>query len=116
MVLQYIRNESRRFPTFVANRVAMIHEESTPKQWRHVNTESNPADVASGAKDSELHKMDLWLHGSMFLRKDKVSWTEQPLHFSALSGDHNELKKRTGHANVIANGKGIELLFSHFSS
>ena len=68
MVLQYIRNESRRFQTFVANRVAMIHEESTPKQWRHVNTASNPADVTSrGAKGSELHKMDLWLHGPMFL-------------------------------------------------
>ena len=47
VVLQYIRSKSRRFQTFVANRVAMIHEESTPKQWRHVNTDSNPGDVAS---------------------------------------------------------------------
>ena len=31
-VLQYIRNESR-FHNFVANRVAMIHEESIPRQW-----------------------------------------------------------------------------------
>ena len=117
VVLQYIRNESRRFQTFVANRVAMIHEESTPKQWRHVNTESNPADVASrGAKGSELHKMDLWLHGPMFLRKDEASWPEQPLHLPDLSGDDNELKKPTGHANLIASGKGIELLFSHYSS
>ena len=117
VVLQYIRNESRRFQTFVANRVAMIHEESTPKQWRHVNTESNPADVASrGAKGSELHKMDLWLHGPMFLRKDEASWPEQPLHLPDLSGDDNELKKPTGHANLIASGKGIELLYSHYSS
>ena len=58
----------------------MIHEESTPKQWRHVNTESNPADVAPrGAKGSELHKINLWLHGPMFLRKDEASWHEQPL-------------------------------------
>ena len=117
VVLQYIRNESRRFQTFVANRVAMIHEESTPKQWRHVNTESNPADVASrGAKGSELHKIDLWLHGPMFLRKDEASWPEQPLHLPDLSGDDNELKKPTGHANLIASGKGIELLYSHYSS
>ena len=117
VVLQYIRNESRRFQMFVTNRVAMIHEESTPKQWRHVNTESNPADVASrGAKGSELHKMDLWLHGPMFLRKDEASWPEQPLHLPDLSGDDNELKKPTGHANLIASGKGIELLYSHYSS
>ena len=114
MVLQYIRRESIRFQTFVANRVAMIHEESTPKQWRHVNTESNPADVTSrGAKGSELHKMDLWLHGPMFLRKDEASWPE-PLHLPDLSGVDNEIKKQTGHGNLIASGKGIE--FSHYSS
>ena len=117
VVLQYIRNESRRFQTFVANRVAMIHEESTPKQWRHVNTDSNPADVASrGAKGSELQKMDLWLHGPMFLRKDEASWPGQPLQLLDLSEDDNELKKPTGHANLIANVKGIELLISHYSS
>ena len=32
VVLQYIRNESRGFQTFVANRVAMIHDESRPRQ------------------------------------------------------------------------------------
>ena len=54
VVLQYIRSESRRFHTFVANRVAMIHDESTPRQWRHVDTCGNPADIASrGAKGSE---------------------------------------------------------------
>ena len=74
VVLQHTRNESRRFQTFFANRVAMIHEESTPKKWRHGNTESYPADVTPrGAKGSELHKMDLWLHGPMFLRMDEVS-------------------------------------------
>ena len=58
VVLQYIRNESRRSHTFVANRDAMIHEESTPHQWRHVDTCVNPADIASrGAKGSELHKL-----------------------------------------------------------
>ena len=108
--LQYIHNESRRFQTFVTNRVAMIHKESTPKQWRHVNTDSDLADVTSRrAKVSEQHKMDLWLHGPMFLRRDEASWPEKP-------EDDNELKKLTGHANLIANGKGIELLFSHYSS
>ena len=33
-----------------------------------------------------------------------------------LSGDDNKLKKPTGHANLIASRKGIELLYSHYSS
>ncbi|KAL9976464.1 hypothetical protein ACROYT_G013771 [Oculina patagonica] len=80
VVLQYIPNESRRFQTFVANRVAMIHEESTPRQWRHVDTTSNPVDVSfRGAKGCELHKMELWLHGPEFLWKEEKFWPEQPV-------------------------------------
>eukprot|EP00112_Aurelia_sp_Birch-Aquarium-sp1_P003366 Seg1376.1 transcript_id=Seg1376.1/GoldUCD/mRNA.D3Y31 product="Solute carrier family 35 member F5" protein_id=Seg1376.1/GoldUCD/D3Y31 len=33
-VLRYIYNENRRFQTFVANRLAIIHEGSDPEQWR----------------------------------------------------------------------------------
>ena len=47
VVLQYINNESKRFQTFVANRLAVIHELSKPSMWRHVGTKSNPADYAS---------------------------------------------------------------------
>ena len=47
LVLQYINNHTKRFQTFVANRVALIHDGSSPDQWRYVNTELNPADDAS---------------------------------------------------------------------
>ena len=48
----------------------MIHDESTPRQWRHVDTCVNPADIASrGAKGSELHNLELWLQDPKFLRK-----------------------------------------------
>lgn len=33
-VLRYVKNESTRFYTFVANRIAMIRDGSTPHQWR----------------------------------------------------------------------------------
>jgi len=36
IVLSYIKNVDKRFKTFVANRVAIIHEGSSPTQWRHV--------------------------------------------------------------------------------
>ena len=57
IVLRYIFNETRRFVTFVANRVAVFREGSKPSQWRHVRSEANPADLASrGIKASETKK------------------------------------------------------------
>ena len=38
-VLQYIKNEDKRFHTFVANRLAVIHDGSQPSQWNFVETE-----------------------------------------------------------------------------
>ena len=35
IMLQYIRNEARRFKTYVANRVCEIRQVSEPSQWRH---------------------------------------------------------------------------------
>ena len=46
-VLCYIRNEDKRFHTFVANRISAIHDGSKPDQWRYVDTKLNPADDAS---------------------------------------------------------------------
>ncbi|XP_014673951.1 PREDICTED: uncharacterized protein LOC106814170 [Priapulus caudatus] len=40
-VLRYIQNRTARFHTFVANRIAVIHEGSEPIQWRYVNTKVN---------------------------------------------------------------------------
>ena len=47
VVLRYLRNTTRRFQTFVANRLQLIHDSTTPSQWRHVPTHLNPADLAS---------------------------------------------------------------------
>ena len=52
-VLRYIKNLDKRFQTFVANRVATIHELSTPEQWAHIGTELNPADDASRGVPAE---------------------------------------------------------------
>ena len=46
-VLQYIRNVDKRFHTFVANRLSVIHDGSEPVQWRYVPTSDNPADLIS---------------------------------------------------------------------
>ena len=43
-VLGYIRNQSRKFKVFIANRVEIICENSCDSQWFNVNTKANPAD------------------------------------------------------------------------
>ena len=43
-VLQYTRNVDKRFHTFVANRLAVIHDGSQPVQGRYAPTSDNPAD------------------------------------------------------------------------
>ena len=83
IVLKYIANESRRFVTFVANRVAAIRQESEPSQWRHVRSELNPVDYASrGIKASETKKLERWKSGPEFLWKDNEEWPPQPAEVS----------------------------------
>jgi hypothetical protein len=47
IVIGYISNDSRRFRTFVANRVGHIRSLSKPTDWRHVSSRDNPADILS---------------------------------------------------------------------
>jgi len=79
IVLKYIANETRRFVTFVANRVAAIRQESEPKQWRHVQSELNPADYASrGIMPSETRKLERWQRGPEFLWQNVEEWPKRP--------------------------------------
>ena len=79
IVLKYIANEKRRFVTFVANRVAVIRQESSPEQWRHVRSEINPADYASrGIQPSETEKLECWRRGPEFLWQPMDQWPDQP--------------------------------------
>ena len=60
-VLQYIKNEDKRFHTFVANRLAVIHDGSKPSQWNFVESARNTADDASrGLTPEELLLQDRW--------------------------------------------------------
>ena len=45
--LQYIKNVSKQFQTYVANCVVEIREVTSPDQWKHCPGKVNPADDAS---------------------------------------------------------------------
>ena len=92
VVLGYIRNETRRFQVFVANRVQQIRARTTPDQWRFVKSEDNPADLASrGLEASEIKNCDLWWHGPKFL----VDSTDLPgeAAFAEVQDDDPDVKK-----------------------
>ena len=79
IVLQYIRNTDKRFQTFVANRIGEVHSHSEPKRWKHVGTESNPADdISRGMTADELCNSQCWIHGPEFLRCPEDQWPIQP--------------------------------------
>ena len=53
VVLGYIRNNTRRFKTFVANRIHQIKENTHAEQWSDIPTRENPADDASKGLNAE---------------------------------------------------------------
>ncbi|XP_061186136.1 uncharacterized protein LOC133194158 [Saccostrea echinata] len=69
IVLGYIYNQTKRFHTYVTNRVQRIRQHSTPKQWNYISSEANPADIGSrGIFANELpHSM--WLQGPVCLQQ-----------------------------------------------
>ena len=95
IVLRYILNETRRYVTFAANRVAVIREGSRPSQWCHVRSEANPADYSSrGIKASETEKLEIWKHGPDFLWKYPDEWPQQLINLhQELSDDDEGVKK-----------------------
>jgi hypothetical protein len=67
-VLQWIQDHSRRHPTFIANRIAEIQDDSDPSEWRHVPGRLNIAD--DGSRGLRLVNLDpecRWLNGPAFL-------------------------------------------------
>ncbi|KAL9975992.1 hypothetical protein ACROYT_G013221 [Oculina patagonica] len=73
--LQYIKNETKRFNTYVANRIAEIREITRPDQWRHCPGRLNPADDASrGLKPKRLSSQHRWWKGPEYLWQSENNW------------------------------------------
>ena len=94
VVLQYVHNEDKRFHTFVANRISVIHTASTPAQWRYVNSELNPADdVSRGLSAEGIMNSSRWFGGPRFLWQDEESWPQNPVLPTSLPDHDPEVRK-----------------------
>ena len=79
VALGYIYNERKRFRIFVANRVSKIRALSNKEQWRYIESENNPADLATrGISPTEVDKLHTWFHGPSFLWKPENHWDKKP--------------------------------------
>lgn len=75
VVLHWIKNTSSSFKTFIANRVAIIQDQTNIENWGHVSSHDNPADIISrGALPNELINSNLWLHGPSWLLSSQDHW------------------------------------------
>ena len=71
-VLHCIHNKDKRFPSFVANRLAIIEKDSDESLWHYVPSKFNPADITSrGIPAEDSAKLRAWLSGPEFL----LDWT-----------------------------------------
>lgn len=108
LVLQYIRNPSQRFKTYVANRVTSIQRLTQPDQWRHVPTHQNPADDASrGLTAAELLADCRWKDGPAFLWEVEEQWPRLPAVPACLLDASETKREATTLAMATPEAKGI---------
>ena len=78
IVLKYIRNEKRRFHSYVANRVSTIRELAQSEQWNYVPGDANPADIVSrGISVNQYNQR--WFQGPDYLKTYKSEWSLQKI-------------------------------------
>ena len=95
IVLQYIYSRSKRFQTFVANRLSVIHDGSMPRQWRKVGTKENPADdVSRGLSGLDMISSDRWRQVPVFLWQDESTWPANSTEGPEVACDDQEVKNQ----------------------
>ncbi|KAM9828380.1 uncharacterized protein ACBT44_022570 [Syngnathus typhle] len=67
IVLGYIHNNTKRFYTYVANRVTRIRKSTHPAQWCYIATCDNPADNATRPIAASTLAHTNWFSGPSFL-------------------------------------------------
>ena len=101
----------------MANRVAAIHEVTSPPQWKHVGTKQNPADDASRGLTAEaMLKNKRWIRGPEFLWKSEDAWPSQQCSVSMVAEDDPEVKRASQVLSTKAEaGSTLGQFFGRFS-
>ncbi|KAK2564378.1 hypothetical protein P5673_011803 [Acropora cervicornis] len=117
VVLGFISNESRRFHVYVANRTQFIRDQTSPDQWRYVESESNPADEGSrGVNAKDFIRKSQWIRGPEFLWQTEDHWPRQGSYENEIQESCPEVKKVTANTTVIEEYGSMLSRFERFSS
>lgn len=96
IVLYWLRRDPEDLQVYVSNRVGKIQAATDISQWRHIASESNPADLISrGTSPKELENNQLWWHGPQLISKPKRDWPDWLMTLSSdeRQSSDTELKK-----------------------
>ena len=78
---------------------------SSPSQWRHVDSKSNPADdVSRGQTATEMIDNKRWLQGPSFLWLDESDWPKSPF-LRDLKDEDPEVKTKKDVVTIYATSK-----------
>lgn len=112
IVLSWLRLEPRTLKTFISNRVAEIQSLTSSKDWYHVTSQDNPADLLSrGINPRDIQGADQWWHGPRWLSSPELKFSE------AGPPNHNCLELKPPSKVTIVAGTDIPLIqFERFSS
>ena len=121
LVLAYIRNETRRFNVFVANRVGTIRSLTNPEQWHHLSGDKNPADLITRSLRQHQLDQEKWFQGPEFLRSHKCDWVLNNNSPVLLSNEDPEVKNEEHVPAKVSlaislESHPIDKLFQHYSS
>ena len=123
-VLKLIKNERARHPVFVANRLAVIRDGSTPDQWRYVPAGLNPADYTSrGMTVNQLMNTSCWLKGPDFLSQPEEAWPVieepmsdgEPISINVSDAKMGEEKDSSKKARMTVGQETVEKLINYYS-
>ena len=116
VVLGYISNDSKRFHVYVANRVQLIQDLSSPSQWRYVNSAENPADEGSrGMTAKQFVERSKWLEGPESLKDSEETWQTGDIIKSKVDPADPEVKVNVN-ANVVTEKNDMLSRLDRFSS
>lgn len=117
VVLGYICNETRRFHTYVSNRVDRIRRNTHPQQWKYISTDLNPADAATrGGTENLEEKVKRWLLAPSDALEVCVASAPQQ-EFPLVSPDDDKEIRVTSRKTEVAEGHvSISARFGRFSS
>lgn len=99
IVLHWLRKDPAKMSTLVSTRVASILETSAVKDWSHVTSSYNPADMLSrGLMADELSTSSLWWNGPSWLSTSSLPFLSQQHPLIKQTDIENDIKESKGSA------------------